>query len=296
MFAPGFSTQILALRPDIVRFLAARRRRCPIQADIEDVAQETYAHILGSAELYRPELGELLPWALGIALNVFRRFARNERRYGNYFSAHCVSAAIAETTDPSPERRAQIQQARGRVTKAIQEMPAKQYLALYLHVVDGLAHIDVAAELRISQSLSKKLVQRAREYLAVHGLDEKTFFAVPPPMVELRARSEPRSSFWRECHDWAYRAGHFASLIAAAAAACAVPGKTIAFARAGLNVTEIVIVQADTTADPDDPERQTTTPKLPSLVVPSRRADKPSSPKVWGKPQGLTFPPRKTRR
>ncbi len=94
-------------------------------------------------------------------------------------------------------------------------MNPRQSIALYLFVFEGHSHDEIANEMGISVSVSKELVHRAREYLAKHGIDEETFFSMPPLEVEIRQEQRERSVFWRKHYDWFFRVGNAVSLLVA---------------------------------------------------------------------------------
>jgi RNA polymerase sigma factor (sigma-70 family) len=301
VLAPEFSAQIVTLRPDIAGFIHGRRRKRHVRTpDFEDELQEALTEIVRSVPQYRNELGEFRPWAFGIALNVHRRFARNRRREGDCFSEYELNADHYEAPGPSPERCAQIQQARGRVEHATHGMPTDQHAALYLHVYEGLSHEDVARELHISVSYSKKLVQRAREYLAKLGMDEKTFFSTHPPLVEMDVQSDEPSQFWRMGYDWVFRAGNVASLLAVMMLAGLIkPSERPVLWFTLPNPAFAVTSNAPTPAEVM-PSPQTATISAPVFVPPNRpftpSVAKASAPiRIDVKPPGKTLYLRKTR-
>ena len=254
VLAPEFSAQILSLRPDIARFIGARRRRKRVVTpDAEDEVQEALTEIVRSVPNYRAELGEFRPWAFGIALNVHRRFSRNRKHQEDCFSDQDIDADAHEAQDPSPERSLQVREARGHVERANRHMPNAQYAALYLLVVEGHSHAEIGKELGITESASKQLVHRARGYLAKRGLNEETFFSAAPVVVEIEPRNGEGSAFWREMYDWSLRLGHVVALFAALALAG--PVKPLALAKAWLSgfVREHVVALDQPPLDPDKP-------------------------------------------
>lgn len=251
MPAPDVSAEIVSLRPDITRFLCARRRRRHVLApDAEDEVQEALVEIMRSVPQYRAELGAFRPWAFGIALNVHRRFARNRKRMRDYFAEQDASVEEHEAHEPSPERRMQINDARRHLERVNRDMPEAQLAALYLHVFEGRSHAEIANELGITEQASKQLVYRARAYLAQQGLDEETFFSAPPVFIELRARE---NALWREIYDGCFRLGHVAVLLMALGFAG--PHRPLAFAQAWIAgfVREHGVVLEHAASSPDKP-------------------------------------------
>ncbi len=300
MLAQKYFAQILALKPDIERFISARRRRKRVRtSDAEDELQEALTEIMRSVPQYRAELGEFRPWAFGVALNVHRRFSRNRTRQAECFSDQPVNADEHEAHEPSPERCAQVQQARDHIENATRGMQPSQYVALYLFVVDDKSHDEIAEELGISKSASKQIVFRARAYLKQQGLDEQTFFSAPPVFVEFGASRENSPPFWRNHYDSVFRAGHLASLLAVMTLAS--PVKPVAFARAWLSghlSNDIAAAAAPPPSIPDEPvQHRAEIPLMfvPAQTIPTRRADKPSSTKLNIPAGNVILLPRKTR-
>ena len=223
---------------------------------------------------------------------------RNRTRQTECFSEQPLNADAYEAHEPSPERCAQVQQARDHIESATRGMQPNQYVALYLFVVDDKSHEEIAEELGISQPASKQLVFRARAYLKQQGLDEKTFFSSPPVFVEFCASGENSPPFWGNHYDSVFRAGHLASLLAVMTLAS--PVKPIAFARAWLSshLPNATVAADPPPAIPDKPAQHRA--ELPPVFVsaqpiPTPRADKPSSTQLNIPAGNVTLLPRKTR-
>ncbi len=307
MLAPEYSKQIVSLQPDLSRFIHTRRRQtCVHTPEAEDEVQEVLTEIMRSVPHYRSELGEFRAWAFGIAINVHRKFARYQKRHNNRFSEDLLNADEHEAPGPSPERWTQIRQARVDIEHVTRGMNPKQYIALYLIVFEGQSHEEIASEMNISVSSSKQLVHRAREYLAKHGIDEETFFSMPPLKVEIRQDERERSVFLRKHYDWFFRVGNAVSLLGALTFAA--PVKPIEFARAWLSA-HLSHITAHITADVGKPAFSSDEPAhsfdvAPAFVAerghkeviaPIRHLDKRSSAKVRVTVEGVTLLPRKTR-
>jgi len=299
--------QIVSLQPDLSRFIHTRRRQtCVYTPDAEDEVQEVLTEIVRSVPHYRSELGEFRPWAFGIAIHVHLRFARLQKRQNDLFSDYPPNADDHEAPDPSPERWAQIRQARINIERVTRGMNLKQYIALYLIVFEGQSHEEIANEMGISVSLSKQLVHRAREYLAKHGIDEETFFSTPPLKLEIRQDKRERSAFWRKHYDWIFHLGNAVSLLGALTFAA--PVKPIKFARAWLS-DHLSHFTAHITTDVGKPAFRSDEPVHTldvasafvaeqghkEVIAPVRHLDKRSSTKVRVTVEGVTLLPRKTR-
>jgi len=308
LLAPEVSAQILSIRPDVTRFIGARRRRKHVDtSDAEDEVQEALTEIVRSVPQYRPELGEFRPWALGIALNVHRRFSRNRTRQRGCFSEQEINADDHETPEPSPERRLQIQEARGHLASANRNMPEAQYAALYLHAIEGHSHAEIANELGITETASKQLVYRARTYLAQCGLNEKTFFSALPIGVESPPRNEASFALWREAYDWFFRLGHI--LVLLLALALAGPIKPLVVARAWLVgfgrehklvpeqpasvPDELASATEESSHDPTKPPKNAASAPCNVVAPPHQGAVRPANSRFQAKPYDLSLMVRK---
>lgn len=304
VLAPEFSIQLLALRPDLARFIHARRRHTRVfTPEADDEVQEVLAEIMQSLPHYRAELGEFRPWAFGIAINVHRRIARLQKRQNDWFSQAPLFADNHESQDPSPERWAQIHQARMHIDRVHRAMPPKQFVALYLFAVEEYSHPEIAAEFGITEAASKQLVHRAREYLDRHGMNETTFFSAPPLNLEIRMQSRPNASFWARHYDWTCRVGHGAVLLMAVT--FATQGNPVEFAQARLRDYQAQISANFQgrmfTTNPSVPMVDEITPpivieeprKKPPIAA--NHLDKRPPEKVRVSVEGVTLLPRKTR-
>lgn len=303
MLAPEYSKQIVSLQPDLSRFIHSRRRQtCVYIPDAEDEVQEVLTEIMRSVPHYRSELGEFRPWAFGIAIHVHLRFARLQKRQNEWFSEYPPNVDDHEAPDPSPERWAQIRQAQADIESVTRGMNPRQCIALYLFVFEGHSHDDIANEMNISVSVSKQLVHRAREFLAEHGLDEETFFSMPPLKVEIREDERERSVFWRKHYDWIFRVGHALSLFGALTFAA--PVKPIEFAQAWLSdhLSHITADVGKPAFSSDEPAHSFDVVPVvvaeqarKTVIAPVRHLDKRSSTKMQVTVEGVTLLPRKTR-
>ncbi|HRI68992.1 MAG TPA: sigma-70 family RNA polymerase sigma factor [Polyangium sp.] len=306
MLAPEDSARILLLRPDITRFICARRRRKRVETpDVEDEVQEALTEIMCSVSHYRAELGSFRPWVFGIVLNVHCRFARNRKRHRDCFSDQEIDTDQYAAPDPSPERRMQIKEARGHLEHVNRDMPEAQYAALYLRVVEGHSHAKIGDELGISEHASKQLVHRARRYLAKRGLNEEAFFTSLPVVTELSI--DDRRASWRETYDWCFRLGHALALFMALTLAAPIEPLAVAKARLTAFVQEHVVVQDQPALVPDEPRisqdepalHVEKTPRIAAAVVrnvsapPHQSTAASAKPRFQAKPYDLSLMVRK---
>jgi RNA polymerase sigma factor (sigma-70 family) len=147
--------------------LASRVLRSPDLA--ADVVQE--AAIAAMTDLRRLRSPDRFgAWFCGIALNVSRRWLRQ--------LGPEVPAVLAnrESGEPGPAEAAEIADLARRVRGAIDQLPAGQREAVLLFYLQGLSHLEVAAELGISRGAVKARLHQARAALAPRLA----------PMIEIR--------------------------------------------------------------------------------------------------------------
>jgi RNA polymerase sigma factor (sigma-70 family) len=149
--------ELLLRHWDTAVFLASRVLRSPDLA--ADVVQE--AAIAAMTDLDRLRSPDRFgAWFCGIALNVSRRWLRQ-------LGAE-VPAVLAdrESGEPGPAEAAEIADLARRVRGAIDQLPAGQREAVLLFYLQGLSHLEVAAELGISRGAVKARLHQARAALA----------------------------------------------------------------------------------------------------------------------------------
>jgi RNA polymerase sigma factor (sigma-70 family) len=159
--------ELLLRHWDTAVFLASRVLRSPDLA--ADVVQE--AAIAAMTDLDRLRSPDRFgAWFCGIALNVSRRWLRQ-------LGAE-VPAVLAdrESGEPGPAEAAEIADLARRVRGAIDQLPAGQREAVLLFYLQGLSHLEVAAELGISRGAVKARLHQARAALAPRLA----------PMIEIR--------------------------------------------------------------------------------------------------------------
>ncbi|UQA60398.1 RNA polymerase sigma factor [Polyangium aurulentum] len=186
------TAQLLALRPDVARRVARRR----YGGRLEDKTQEAMLRAHRRLGSYRPSVGPLRPWVLGIASNVDRTFRRAERRYRAVFWPDFGEAERTAAPGPSPERHAQLSEARAKLSAAIQDMPSSLLAALLLVCVEGASMKEAGEELGISESAAKVRVHRARAYLRerLQDCEDDLLTVLPPGLLGEPANEEHASA------------------------------------------------------------------------------------------------------
>ena len=126
----------------------------------EEALQETWLRLAGMPELpagVRDPHALLLRIAGNIAIDLLRR----ERRH----SARCIhdDVLLQEIADhaPSPEAYALHRDELRALVRALAELPAKPRAALLLNRCDGLSHAQIAARLKVSDSMVAKYLAQA---------------------------------------------------------------------------------------------------------------------------------------
>jgi RNA polymerase sigma-70 factor (ECF subfamily) len=113
------------------------------RGELDDLVQEVFVIAFRGLDRFRGE-ARLSTWLYRICVNVaLARIRAKSRRP----PAVPMSNAILETMEsspPSPEQVLSQNQERDRVYRALEEMPAKKRLVLYLHEIEGLDLKEIA--------------------------------------------------------------------------------------------------------------------------------------------------------
>jgi RNA polymerase sigma factor (sigma-70 family) len=131
-----------------------------------DLTAETFAQAWLSRGRFRDDRsGSALPWLLGIARNVLRESARQDRletrareRLGLPLDLATEDGYTAVEDRVSP---------RAGLSAALDRLPPHERSALQLRVVDEIAYAEVAEQLAISPAAARLRVSRALRRLAL---------------------------------------------------------------------------------------------------------------------------------
>ncbi len=140
-----------ALYPFVLRLLGG------VEADAEDVVQETWLHAVGSLRRFRWE-SSFRTWLLGIGLNQSRDVLRRRARAQ---SARPRADSVARYA-PAEERMD--------LERAIASLPDGYRSVLLLHDVQGFTHEEISERLEIAVGTSRSQLHHARR--ALRGLLE----------------------------------------------------------------------------------------------------------------------------
>ncbi|WP_112802161.1 RNA polymerase sigma factor [Rhizobium sp. SYY.PMSO] len=142
--------------------LRAHLRRRTGSLDVaEDALQETWFRVAGltNPAAVRDKKAFLLRIAGNIAIDIIRR----ERRHQGRCTADEAILAAIEDLAPSPETIVIDRDQLRALVSALTELPGKARAALLMSRCDGLSHRDIAARLKVSESMvAKYLAQSLR--------------------------------------------------------------------------------------------------------------------------------------
>jgi RNA polymerase sigma-70 factor (ECF subfamily) len=158
----GRAFELLVARHHVAvhRFVA---RRIGV-TDAEDIVSETFEVALRRAGSYRPLTEHALPWLLGIATNVLRRFVRREqamlRAYARTGVDPATNASDGPTvTDPELQRG---------LAAALAALRPEHREVLLLRALGELSQAEIAAALEVPEGTVKGWLHRARTAAASH--------------------------------------------------------------------------------------------------------------------------------
>jgi RNA polymerase sigma factor (sigma-70 family) len=132
--------------------------------DAEDAVSETFEVALRRAHSYRPLRETALPWLLGIATNVLRRFARQEEAMLRAYARTGIDPAVEAGDTSRLEGRAVQRELAG----ALAALRAEHREVLLLHALGELSNLEIAAALDIPEGTVKAWLHRARMAAASH--------------------------------------------------------------------------------------------------------------------------------
>jgi RNA polymerase sigma factor (sigma-70 family) len=161
----------------------------------EDAAQEAVLQAMVSLErLERPE--RFGAWLGGIALNVCRRWHRDQAREDWSLAALTGGRALPDPTPAAPPAAAEAADAARRVRRAVGRLPAGQRAAVVLFYLMGMAHREVAATLGIGVGAVKTRLHKGRaalreELAAWWREDDMTTTTGPVTMRVTEVRRRP---------------------------------------------------------------------------------------------------------
>lgn len=150
--------------PPLLRFL---ERMVKDRATAEELVQEAFVRVHGARHRYEPT-ARFSTWLYRIAGNLARNELRRPRRVRPHAStddhgdgALELVAGGAAVDDVVHSRRVGAE-----VERALDALPERQRMALWLSAVEGLPHAEIAEALETTPSSVKSLIHRARSAIA----------------------------------------------------------------------------------------------------------------------------------
>lgn len=134
------------------------------RAEAEEVTQEIFLKLISRAGQYDGR-ASVSSWLYAIGANACRDTLRRNRRA---VVVPIDAAAEAATREPSPEARAFDGQRKAAVRRALARLSEDQREALVLARYHGMAYVDIARTLNITEGAVKTRVFRAMETLKEH--------------------------------------------------------------------------------------------------------------------------------
>jgi RNA polymerase sigma factor (sigma-70 family) len=139
----------------------------------EEVVSLTFLEAWRLRGMVRPEGGSLLPWLLGIALNVARNVSRAARRHQAAMSRLPQAQSVPDFADELAGRIDDAEQIR-RVHAAIAGLRRPERDVLALCVWSGLDYAEAAEALAVPVGTVRSRLSRARRKLQDHKLQNQT--------------------------------------------------------------------------------------------------------------------------
>ena len=143
----------------LLRYL---ERMMPSRAIAEELVQETFLRVYRGRERYRVE-ARFSTWLFTIATRVALNELRRLRGAGPTDSIESTAVSLSLTSPESPPDVLADARRRGAlVDGALQTLPERQRVALWLAVAEGFSYAEIAAAMETSESSVKALVHRGR--------------------------------------------------------------------------------------------------------------------------------------
>jgi RNA polymerase sigma factor (sigma-70 family) len=281
MPVPALRLEEPTFREGIANYVTTKCRllRVP-RVEVDDLVQESLIHIIAKVGTFRAEKSEFEQWARGIAWNVIREHLRQAKLYFALFTDYQPNVDDYAAHGPSPERCARQNQARCAIENAAQGISSRQTKVLVLHAVHDMSHQEIGRELCISEAMSQKDYQRARNHLA-QCISGKAFSVMPLslascedlPVNDTRSRWTERSHY----------VGQLAALLMAVFCVSSLNlstmyESTVMETRILDQVQNVVMYRRDQpTVHLDAPEvkpEPASLPSVPAVSVPTRSGDK----------------------
>ena len=134
------------------------RRYLPYSSNRHDALQETFIKIFTKIDQFDAQRGEFKSWCSRIAINVcIQHGQKTSSRKEIELSATEYQIPISPTIINRLTNE--------EVLKVLSKMPYEYFQVFNLFVVDGFSHNEISEMLDIKASLSRKRLNRAREWI-----------------------------------------------------------------------------------------------------------------------------------
>lgn len=144
-------------------------RYCGHHSISEELTQEVFLRVFKAASRYRPT-ARFSTWLYRIATNVcLSEMRKREYRMKIDSLDQLADDAVPDITEDrenlSPEDYLQGREKDRRIQQAITALPAKQRVALLLHIEGGFRYKEIARQMDCTESHVKVLIHRGRKQL-----------------------------------------------------------------------------------------------------------------------------------
>ena len=151
----AFTTLYRAYLPLVLRWCLRETGDRELAADL---SSEVFAQALIRCDRYRPELGSVGGWLLGIATNKLRESRRRKRIEDS--ARRRLGLEPVEFTDADLELVEELVGMDERLQAMVQDLPQEQRNAIVARIIEERPYDEIAAELQCSNSVVRQQVSR----------------------------------------------------------------------------------------------------------------------------------------
>ena len=130
-----------------------------------DVTEEAFIRAYRAYGRFRGD-SDPFTWLYRIAVNVFKKGYRKERRRAELLAQHHEGEPPETVEHSTPETQALATERAGLVRKAIGSLPEANRNVITLRYIDGMAYEEIASATRVSIGTVKSRISRAKKMLA----------------------------------------------------------------------------------------------------------------------------------
>ena len=147
------------------RLLRYLERMLREPATAEELVQESFLRVYRARDRYEPE-ARFSTWLYRIATNLALNELRRPRRRDPHDSLDAEDATPLAVAQPATDDVVHARRVGADVESALEALPERQRMALWLSAVEGQSYAEVASALDVSEKAVKALVHRARASLS----------------------------------------------------------------------------------------------------------------------------------